>query len=406
MKKYLRCFLTPVLAMTIMVGGTLPVAGNAGFVSASVEAAGVKLAAPTGIKGKGNSNSVNLTWNVVAGASSYNVYIYNINKKVFQKYKTVTGNSCAVTGLKSNRKYYFIVSALKKDGGDYVEGARSARVAVSTTQESTALAVGTSRYLGEISKGKPNGQGKIVYINGNWYEGGFKAGIRSGNGTLYNASSKRWYEGKFNNDKANGEGVIYYSNGDWYEGMFASDKFEGQGTYHFADGEEWVGKWKKGEWIGGKKYTDTKEGLKYNSDSYNSSTGVKAFTYPNGDKYIGFADYIGTTPDVKGRFVYANGDWYVGEIKTGKKSGDGMFYHSNGERYVGKFKDDKANGLGTYYYVDGKKYVGEFKNDLQNGQGILYLETGEKWVGTFKNDKFVSGVKYDMEGNAVDYNKK
>lgn len=398
MKKYTRLILVPVMAAAVIAGGNIPVSdGTNGIIGTTVEAVDVKLSAPTGVKGTSNTTSITLTWNLVGNSYGYNVYVYNNNKKVFQKYATVDGLSCTIKDLKPGKKYYFLVSAIDKKGG---EGARSKRVAVTTKKSSVPVTVGKHQYLGEIANGLPNGQGKILYSNGNWYEGGFKDGLRNGDGILYNASKKQWYVGHFTNDKANGNGVYYYSNGDWYEGTIAYDKLD-QGTYHFADGEEWTGRWKNGTWIGGKKADSEIDGLKYNPEAYNYNPNIKALTFDKNETYIGIVDHIGTTPDVKGRYYFSSGDWYMGEWKKGIREGQGMYFYANGDRYIGEFKSNKMNGLGTIYYSDGRKYEGEWMNGRASGQGTMYLETGEKWVGTFKNNKFVSGVKYKMDGTST-----
>jgi hypothetical protein len=44
-----------------------------------------------------------------------------------------------------------------------------------------------------------------------------------------------------------GNGKIMYVNGSYYEGGFVNDKFHGDGVYHWADGDEYEGGWNDGE---------------------------------------------------------------------------------------------------------------------------------------------------------------
>ncbi|MEI6707231.1 MAG: hypothetical protein WCK96_08875 [Methylococcales bacterium] len=98
---------------------------------------------------------------------------------------------------------------------------------------------------------------------------------------------------------------------------------------------------------------------------------------------------FGNCTNGQGRINYANGDKYVGAIKSNKADGQGTFTYQDGSKYVGEFKNDKFDGHGTLAYSDGSKYVGEFKNDKVNGQGILTYADGSKYVGEFKNGQLV-----------------
>mgnify|MGYP000187831145 CR=1 FL=1 len=70
-------------------------------------------AAPTRLKAKSAGyDRITLSWNKVKGASSYAVY--KQSGKKFVKVKTVSKNSCVITGLKTGTKYSFKVAAIAK----------------------------------------------------------------------------------------------------------------------------------------------------------------------------------------------------------------------------------------------------------------------------------------------------
>jgi len=48
---------------------------------------------------------------------------------------------------------------------------------------------------------------------------------------------------------------------------------------------------------------------------------------------------------------YANGDWYQGYIKDGKREGWGWLMPDNGGRYIGLFKNEKLEGAVCYQKV-------------------------------------------------------
>ena len=126
----------------------------------------------------------------------------------------------------------------------------------------------------------------------------------------------------------------------------------------------------------------------------------------------------------------ANGEKYVGEFKSNKRTGRGTFtYRSEkkdmdffkiylrkiyllvGEesfveqtlipeypigdeifiddgKYVGEFKNGRYHGRGTFTLADVGEYSGEFKDGKFNGQGAITWSQGEKYVGEFKNHMF------------------
>ena len=83
-----------------------------------------------------------------------------------------------------------------------------------------------------------------------------------------------------------------------------------------------------------------------------------------------------TVANGKGSVVWADGAYYVGEIKDGKQHGEGTNIWPDGAKYVGQFKDDKMHGQGTYTYADGNKYVGQFKDDEKHGLGKFTFADG------------------------------
>lgn len=79
------------------------------------------LEAPANLDATKTKNSVTLVWDDVKNASGYKVYRYDTAKKKYSLFKTVSGTSCKVTGLKSNTKYKFKVVAIAKSGGKTIE---------------------------------------------------------------------------------------------------------------------------------------------------------------------------------------------------------------------------------------------------------------------------------------------
>jgi hypothetical protein len=77
-------------------------------------------------------------------------------------------------------------------------------------------------YTGPVIDGKRGGKGKgkMIYNNGDMYEGDWK------------------------NDKMEGYGKFIYNNGDIYEGDWKDNKREGHGKYIYSNGNIYEGDWK------------------------------------------------------------------------------------------------------------------------------------------------------------------
>lgn len=66
---------------------------------------------------------------------------------------------------------------------------------------------------------------------------------------------------------------------------------------------------------------------------------------------------------------YSNQDKYVGDIKSGKKEGQGTYTQANGDRYEGEWKNNKRNGFGKMYYNNQELYIGQWVDNVKQGNG-------------------------------------
>jgi hypothetical protein len=96
------------------------------------------------------------------------------------------------------------------------------------------------RYNGDWSRDQPNGRGTIQYPNGDRYTGEIRAGLPNGTGTLTFANGNR-YRGEVRDGLPNGTGVNRFTNGDVYSGTWSRGKAQGQGRYTWASGDYWEG---------------------------------------------------------------------------------------------------------------------------------------------------------------------
>jgi hypothetical protein len=96
------------------------------------------------------------------------------------------------------------------------------------------------RYRGEWARGLPNGKGVIEFPNGNRYTGDMRDGAANGTGTIVFGNGDR-YHGEVKDGLPNGHGTTQFSNGDVYTGAWRQGKSNGQGRYTWVDGTYWEG---------------------------------------------------------------------------------------------------------------------------------------------------------------------
>lgn len=99
-----------------------------------------------------------------------------------------------------------------------------------------------------------NGRGKMLYANGNIYEGDFVNGKREGLGTS-TFTNRATYTGQYSKGLFHGKGKYNYPDGGVYEGNWVDGRIEGQGIYTAKDGGYYSGEWKNNKSNGyGKNY--------------------------------------------------------------------------------------------------------------------------------------------------------
>ena len=240
------------------------------------------------------------------------------------------------------------------------------------------------KFIGRVQSGQPvsgrisypNGEkarlyyfeSKIVFDNGDIYNGDIKGIFRDGKGVMeFHATGDR-YEGDYKDDEITGSGTYTYSNGDIYTGTLVDGRMQGYGEITFTSGAMYKG---------------------------NYNNGVRS----------GYGVYI-----------WASGAKYEGAFTDDIKSGYGKMYYANGDYYEGSFVNDRRQGTGFYEWEDGESYSGSFYNSLidtriidgsgaflknEDGtfvhgtMGVYTFATGRTYTGYFEAGKVV-GVDLDI----------
>jgi hypothetical protein len=166
-----------------------------------------------------------------------------------------------------------------------------------------------------------DGQGTLVWPNGQKYEGEWRDDKRNGHGTLIMQDGAT-FEGEWRDDRPNGQATLTYANGSKYVGEFQNGKRNGHGTLTMQDGATFEGEWR---------------------DDRPNGTGKE--TEPDG-----------TTLE---------GEWEQGKFVNGKASNQKM---TDGAIYTGMEKlspnDGKLHpdGTGKKTMLDGSTLEGEWRD--------------------------------------------
>lgn len=311
------------------------------------------------------------------------------------------------------------------------------------SQFSVAKALMPSNFIAFVDKcvsgNCVNGKGKMVYTNGDSYEGDFVNGKRDGHGT-YTFKNGQVYVGQFTDGLRNGRGRFTFSEGSVYVGSFVIDNFIGRGTYTPKSGGNQTGKFTVGQIVDlqtrivGTDFWGKAEIIEILGDKYKvrdlwlrtieivAEQQIRPFTAPV--KYE-----IGQNVEVLDK-----GIWYKGEIignevayndhyrirfegSTGRPdmsenvrfirpgvgssnatqstskclsgnclNGFGKYLFANGNTYEGNFVNGRGNGKGKVVNTDGSSYVGDFVNGKMEGKGIFLSANGNTYDGMWANN--------------------
>jgi len=137
---------------------------------------------------------------------------------------------------------------------------------------------------------------------------------------------------------------------------------------------------------------------KYNSTK-EDDTEEETITYDSGDTYKG--EMKDGKRNGEGTYTWASGSTYVGEWKDGKRNGQGTMTWAYGDKYIGEWKEGKENGQGTKTYDGGSIYVGEWKDGKMHGQGTFTYEDGDKYEGEWKDDAIIKGINTYDDGKMI-----
>lgn len=85
-----------------------------------------------------------------------------------------------------------------------------------------------------------------------------------------------------------------------------------------------------------------------------------------------------------------------GTLCNGFQEGKGKYVYENGDVYVGEFLNNNFQGFGTLI-MRKYKYIGYFNKGKLHGKGILTNEDGYKVFGIWEYDRFKEKLETEPE---------
>jgi len=205
------------------------------------------------------------------------------------------------------------------------------------------------QYQGDLVDGKRHGKGKLIYNNGNCYDGTWENDQRHGEGTFVGTTSN--YQGFFLNDVRHGYGKEKWEDSNQYEGNYENDKKHGHGRFQWPDGCVYDGGFLE-----------------------NRVHGEGKFTWKDGRKY--------------------RGDWV-----SDKMHGYGTYNWPDGRSYEGEYMNDMKHGFGSFIWADGRKFTGTWAQSRQHGHGVFRTADGSERKGTWRNGRRDRWINDDSENS-------
>jgi hypothetical protein len=260
-------------------------------------------------------------------------------------------------------------------------------------------------FRGEFRQDKPIGNALFFTLPNEVVEGKFD-GFKLADGhvkILYRNGD--FYDGKIKNNQRQGPGTLRYRNGDIYQGNFDQDVRSGPGKLLQADGAVLECTFHSDVPCGKVVFTDC-YGNRFQTEEVGGSSREHeeiGISLQNGKFVMGrFTNYCS--------IQYLNGDRFVGQLKQGRPSGQGILYYNSSllnaahgveeAKYVGCFSAGKREGLGSLIWKDNTVFKGRFSSNRRQ-EGEMLFTNGMRYCGSFLQDKLHGKARMYLPGSFI-----
>ncbi|CAD8094750.1 unnamed protein product [Paramecium sonneborni] len=193
--------------------------------------------------------------------------------------------------------------------------------------------LGTFKAIEEIESNSSSYQ-YLLCQDGSIFYGSVLNGIRNGMGKQHWLSDGNYLESIWINDKANGPARMIYSNGDVFEGHLIENKANGFGVFKNKKKEV------RGYWVDnrlqGNGIEMRKNGIQYEGQFKGGIIeGRGQFTFPDGRKYYGEVQQ--GLIHGQGLMTWPDFSYFKGEFKYNHLKGYGCYTDVDSQTYFGQF---------------------------------------------------------------------
>lgn len=271
--------------------------------------------------------------------------------------------------IESSSNVYSSTSIENLDKNCKIMARKLLRLDIETGAVKDKISYNGGSYVGEILNGQPNGKGILTFASGD---------------ELHRVS----YDGFWKDGNQQGEGSMIWENGDKYVGFWENGNMSNKGSFYWADGSMYVGEWKKSKRNGvGVFYyaPENSSSLVSNEGNWvdNKEYGQRTIVWKDGTKYVGSWDE--NKRNGQGTDYYLNGDKLVGTWSDNKRNGKMIWYYNTGDREECQYKDGiLADGEATYYWASGEYMTGLYSKEEKDG----------KWLKRNKDGSLICTIFY------------
>jgi hypothetical protein len=239
-------------------------------------------------------------------------------------------------------------------------------------------------YQGHCKAGLRHGQGRNVWSNQQVYTGEWSEGRREGHGT-HTWPDGRTVTGAWAAGHLHGRIFFAWPDGATYDGDTVAGQKQGRGTHTWNDGRVYAGQYWAGYEHGLGMLTEVDQKSKYRGEFRQGARhgyGVQIWATKTYD-----GEWSNNMVHGRGKLVWREtGACYTGQFRRGRYHGIGC-YTDGAKKYVGHWCDGAKEGEGKQYWSDGRVYQGSFCQNKRHGYGRMTYADGTVYTGNWKQGK-------------------
>ena len=165
-----------------------------------------------------------------------------------------------------------------------------------------------------------------------------------------------------------------------YKGEYDKDKKNGKGWMKFKDGTKFTVRGRTTLWL-----RESSFGRMVTSTKVSSGENTGRGKFIPADKEIAAIMRASGSTAISTATAASAGQWQCVQrrLRVQQEDGSGRLVYAKpfGDVYSGNWKDDKMHGKGRFNYANGSWYQGELQLGVIHGHGIFHYANGDEYEG-------------------------